>query len=46
MAPSLSVEDPVKPRDAALVELLILALGIDSVDDRVIPQCLEFVHRN
>ena len=44
MAPD-SQKQPVQPRDARIVSLILQSLGVEDYDPKVVHQLLEFAHR-
>jgi transcription initiation factor TFIID subunit 9B len=40
-----SQKQPVQPRDARIVSLILQSLGVEDYDPKVVHQLLEFAHR-
>lgn len=41
-----SQKQPVQPRDARIVSLILQSLGVEDYDPKVVHQLLEFAHSN
>lgn len=43
--PAEKQKQPVQPRDGRIVSLILQSLGVEQYDPKVVPQLLEFAHR-
>ncbi|CAO3662240.1 unnamed protein product [Rhizopus microsporus] len=44
--PADTQKQPVQPRDAELISLILQSLGVEDYDPKVVHQLLEFAHCN